>query len=84
MDVMERDRLTSSDIESHLWSLRVCEELVPQGEDGEYPAERGEQCLALIKVMRHLFWKQSDLLVRMGDEQGKQYPFIGDDKFENW
>lgn len=80
MSIMERDRMTSSDIESHLWSLHECKELVPQGEDGEYPVERGEQSLALVKVMRHLLWEQPDSLALLCGEQGMQYPVMNDDK----
>lgn len=80
VDVMERERMSQSQMEQYLWSLHLTKELAPQGENGEYPEERGEQCLALIRVMRHMHWKQDESLILLDDEHGMEYPFISDNK----
>jgi hypothetical protein len=79
MDVMKQERMTQGEMEQYLWSLRVTDELVPQGENGEYPIERSEQCLALVRVMRHMEKKKSYRLF-LRDGAGLEYPFISDDK----
>lgn len=78
VDVLERSLMPMSQIEKYLWSLRVTSELLPQGESGEYPSERGEQCIALVRVMRDMEQRQLDRLFRR-DEHVSEYPFISDD-----
>jgi hypothetical protein len=79
LEVFKREQMPQTAMEQYLWSLRVCEELAPQGENGEYPEERGEQCVALVRVMRHMEQKQAHRLFLRG-EDGMDYPFISDDK----
>lgn len=79
LEVFKREQMTQTAMEQYLWSLRVCEELIPQGDNGEYPVERGEQCVALVRVMRHMEQKQEYRLFLRG-EDGMDYPFLSDDK----
>jgi len=79
-DEMERSVMPKSQIEQYLRSLRLTSELCPQGENGEYPAERGEQCLALVKVMKYMEDRQFYRLFIRDKMYRVEYPYISDDK----
>jgi hypothetical protein len=79
LEFFKREQMSQTVMEQYLWSLRVTDELVPQGENGEYPEERGAQCVALVRVMRHMEQKQVYRAFRRG-EDGMDYPFVSDDK----
>lgn len=80
--VMESEGMTERDVNAYLTSLTKYAGLVPQERGGSYPEERGEQCRALVRVMRHMehvseqpphgFMRREGLAMK--------YPFIEDDE----
>lgn len=76
-DVMADEEIDDTWTNHYLRSLVHFQGLVPQGEDNEYPEERRDQCIAIVRVMDHMRRCGIDLHFDDGSSSGAAY--INDD-----
>lgn len=77
-DVMADDGVDDIVADHYLRSLVHYEELVPQGEDGEYPDERRSQCIAIVRTVHQLSISGMGIFVA-AEDGGTGFAYIKDD-----